>query len=567
MARAFPQTGIDLEKRSENISYRVLQDDIVSDKEMMDTLSYMLLLSAAFAAFILIGRIVDAQRREIGINMALGVERWRIARRYLLIGIQIAVLGVVFGVLLSLLINRPLAEQLQQLIPAPYYDTSFQTDIFVQGAVVGVFIPLLAVIYPVWRAVRVAPIDAIQTGYHVSKGGGLAPLVARFPLPGNSFTLFPVRNLSRGLRRTAMTVLGIAIAISILIVVIGMVDTFLELLDTGRQEMEKGAPERTMVMFDDFYTLSDPVVAALTEQDQIAQAVPTIVLPGELMGEQEFDVVVQLMDLENDLWTPTISQGNIASEGPGVIITEKAAKDLAVGLGDMVTLRHPYRESQQALRLTETPVEVVGIHPDILRTTVYMDIKDAAILNLDGMVNALYVNPVAGANTKELQQTIAKTSGVALVRRVAATLDSIEGFLQAFVGIFQAIQLVVLAMAFLVAFNTTRTNMEERQRDIATMFAFGTRIRTALRMTMTENLIIGLLGTALGIGLGWFLLNTTLLEMWERDAPELSTVMSVSPSTYGWAVLIGVVVVTVTPIFLTRRLTKMDIPSTLRVVE
>jgi hypothetical protein len=33
------------------------------------------------------------------------------------------------------------------------------------------------------------------------------------------------------------------------------------------------------------------------------------------------------------------------------------------------------------------------------------------------------------------------------------------------------------------------------------------------------------------------------------------------------AVLIGVVAVTLTPLFLARRLTKMDIPSTLRVVE
>jgi putative ABC transport system permease protein len=238
-----------------------------------------------------------------------------------------------------------------------------------------------------------------------------------------------------------------------------------------------------------------------------------------------------------------------------------------MNLDDMMTLRHPYRESLHAWRLTQTPVEIAGIHPDILRLAVYMDIKDAGILNLDGVVNALYVNPVAGVQTHEFQRALAQNEGAALVRRVAASIDSIEGLLEGYIGVFTAIQFVVLGMAFLVAFNTTRTNMEERRRDLATMFAFGTRVRTALRMAMTENLIIGLMGTALGIGLGWLLLNTTLLEMFERDAPELHTVMHVSSSTYGWAALIGVVVVAVTPIFLTRRLTKMDIPSTLRIVE
>jgi putative ABC transport system permease protein len=567
VAQAFPQTGINLEKRTESRPYRVLHDDIVSDEELMNTLSYLLLLGAAFAAFILIGRMVDAQRREIGINMALGTPPRRIARRYLLIGAQIALLGVVFGVLFSLLINRPLAEELQKMIPAPYYDTSFQTDIFVQGAIIGTLIPFLAVVYPVWRAVRVVPIDAIQTGYFVSKGGGLAPLLAHIPLPGNSFTLFPVRNLSRGLRRTVMTVLGIAIAVSILIAIIGMVDTFLAILDTGRQELEKGAPDRTLILLDDFYPVSDPVVSEIVGGDAVAQSVPSIVLQGELVGDQAFEVVIQLMDLDNALWAPTIKAGGIDSAGPGVIIAEKAAQDLGVAVGDTVMLQHPVRESRHAWRVTQTPVEVIGIHGDIVRIPVYMDLKDAAILNLDGTVNALYVNPVTGVETADFERGLAQAGGVASVRRVAANIDSLESFFEEYIGIFRAIQFIVLAIAFLIAFNTTRTNMEERQRDVATMFAFGTRVRTAVRMAMTENLIIGLLGTVVGIGLGWLLLNTTLLEMFERDAPELGTAMSVSTATYGWAVLIGVVVVAVTPIFLTRRLTKMDIPATLRVLE
>jgi putative ABC transport system permease protein len=567
IAQTFPEIGVDLEKRSENASYRVLQDDIVSDKELLDTLSYLLLLGAAFAAFILIARIVDAQRREIGINMALGAPPRRIARRYLLIGAQIALLGVLFGAAFSLLINRPLAKELQKMIPASYYDTSFQTDIFVQGALIGVLIPFLAVIYPVWRAVRVAPVDAIQTGYYVSKGGGLAPLLARIPLPGSSFTLFPVRNLSRGLRRTTMTVLGIAIAVSVLIAVIGMVDTFVGILDAGSQELRKEAPNRTQVMLDDFYPLLGSVVSEIDAEEGVAQAVPSIVLPGKLAGDKTFDVMIQMMDLDNDLWTPTIKEGGTNSEGPGILIAEKAARDLGVEVGDTVTLQHPYRVSRYAWHLIQTPVRVIGIHGDVLRIPVYMDIEYAAIMNLDDLVNSLYVNPAAGVNMPEFQRTLAQIQGVASVRRVLAAQDRLKSFLDQYIGVFQAMQFVVLVMAFLVAFNTTRTNMEERQRDIATMFAFGTRVRTAIRMAMTENLIIGLLGTALGIGLGWLLLSTTLLGMFERDAPELGTVLTVSQATYGWAVLIGVIVVALTPILMTRRLVRMDIPSTLRVIE
>jgi putative ABC transport system permease protein len=564
---AFPEVGISLEKKTENLVYRLLYDDVASDQENFDTFSSILLLGAALGAFILIGRIVDAQRREIGINMALGVPPRRIARRYLLIGAQIALLGMILGVVLGLLINQPLGRLLGEFIPMPYSETPFQVDVFAQAAFIGVLIPFLAVIYPVWRAVRVTPVDAIQTGYLVSKGGGLAPLLARVPLPGSSFTLFPIRNLSRGLRRTIMTVLGLSIAVTILIAFIGMIDTFRETLNVGRQEMEKDAPERTLIVFDDFYPLSSPLVSEIATHDEIAQAMPGVVLPGQLGGDEGFEIVIQLIDLDNDLWSPTIVRGEGKSEGLGVLISEKAARDLDADVGDSVTLRYPRRESPHAWSLARTPAQIVGVHPDILRGTVYVDIEDAAALNLEGIVNSLHVNPAAGVNADRLRQTLAQTPGVAAVRGVSANLASIESLLDQYIEIFTVIQMVVLVMAFFIAFNTTRSNLEERQRDIATMFAFGTRVRTAIRMAMVENLIIGALGTLLGIGLGWLMLSTTLLAQFEHDAPDLHTILDVAPATYGWAVLIGVIVVTVTPIFAARRLIKMDIPSTLRVLE
>ncbi len=567
MAQAFPEIGVDLEKRTENRAFRVLDDDIKSDEELMDGLAALMLLGAGFGAFILIGRIVDAQRREIGINMALGVPRNRIARRYLLIGAQIAFLGMILGAALGLLINQPLATELNKLIPLPYLDSSFQTDLYLESALIGLVIPFAAVLYPIWRAVRVAPVDAIQTGYLISKGGGLAPLVARIPLPGSSFTLFPVRNLSRGLRRTFMTVLGLAIAIVILIAVSGMIDTFYETLRVGREEIEQGVPERTLVAFDGFHPLSDPLISDIAADERIAQAVPAVVLPGQLTGDQTFDVVVQMMDLENDLWTPTLVRGGVTSDSPGVLINEKAARDLGVDVGDSLVLNHPYRESEHAWRIAQTQVQVVGIHRDILRVTVYMDIKHAPIMNLDELVNSVQVGPGAGVDVKELQRALSQMKGVATVRKMSATTIAIEGFLDDYIGVFLVLQFVVLVIAFLIAFNTTRTNIEERRRELATMFAFGTRVRTVIRMAVVENMITGLLGTALGLGLGWWLLNTSLKGFFESDAPELGAIFTISATTFGWAVLIGVVVVSITPGLLTRRLLKMDIPSTLRVIE
>jgi putative ABC transport system permease protein len=437
MAQAFPQVGLRLEKRSENRVYRILYDDIPGDQEMFDTFAFILLLGAAFGAFILIGRIVDAQRREIGINMALGVPRVRIACRYLLVSAQIALLGMALGMVLGLLINEPMGELISQMIPTPYFESPLQPEVFLRGALIGLVVPFLAVLYPIWRAVRVPPVDAIQTGYLVSKGGGLAPLLARSPLgrvSGSSFTQLPLRNLSRGLQRTLMTVLGLSMAIIVLITIVGMIDSIHETLDSGRQETQKNAPDRTLVLFDDFYPLSGDLVSDIAANSRIAQVVPGIALPGRVTGGETIDVLIQLLDLDNDLWTPTIVRGKGGSrgDGPGILLTEKAARDLGVDVGDSVTLRHLYRESQYAWRFTKTPVQVVGIHPGILRTAVYMDIRDASIMNLDGVTNGLHINPATGVEETTLRQELSRFEEVASVRRALATTEAVRDILDEF---------------------------------------------------------------------------------------------------------------------------------------
>jgi putative ABC transport system permease protein len=572
LGQVFPQVGLDLEKVSENPLYRMLYDDIPGDQQMYDTFSFILLLGAAFGAFILIGRIVDAQRREIGINLALGVPALHIARRYLLIGAQIAFLGMALGVGLGLLLNQPMGNMIGELLPTPYFEPTFQPQVFLRGALIGMIIPFLAIIYPVWRAVRVQPVDAIQTGYLVSKGGGLAPLMAQLPLgrlPGSSFTQLPLRNLSRGPRRTLMTVLGLAMAIVVMIAIIGMIDTVNETMDTGAREIKQDAPDRTLVLLDDLYPLSGSPVTDVLENDKVAQAVSGIYLPGQLIGDETFEVFVQLMDLDNDLWSPTVAKGDRHSSGemPGILITEKAARDLGVNVGDGVTLRHPYRESQRAWRLASTSVQVVGIHPDVLRTVVFMDIEDASVMNLEGVVNTLHLNPAPGVGIDDLRQDLSPVKGMVAVRRASVVAEALSDFLDDFMGVFVVIELVVLVMTLLIAFNTTRSNIDERRRELATMFAFGTPVRTVLRMAMVENLIVGVLGTAVGIGLGWLVLNTLLMGRFDEMMPELSPVVTLAPFTLGLAVLFGVLVVMVTPLLMARRLVRMDIPSTLRVIE
>jgi len=582
MAEAFPQVGVTFEEKSQNRVYSFLYEDVPGDQAMFNIFAFLLLAGAAFGAFTLVSRMVESQRREIGIHMALGVESGIIARRYLFAGAQIALLGVLFGLVAGAMLSRAFGSFLQEMFPMPYMEMPFQIPVFLRGALLGVVIPLLAAVYPIWRAVRVTPIEAIQTGYLVAKGGGLAPSLARFHLPGSSIAKFPFRNLLRNPRRALLTILGVTMAVILLVTTIGMLDTFAATLDAGREEHLKGAPHRMLVTLDNVYPveLLPTVRLRLTNVSGeastlgISKAEPLLTLPGTVSSWDggEFDVIIQLMDPDNDLWTPTLLRGNRGAAGqspdePGVLISEKAARDLGVDVGDTVTLEYPYRETMFGYRLKESEVQVVGIHADVLRLYLYMDIQDAAMMNLDGLANSLQISPAAGIGEEEIRKELSQMPGVASVRSVSALVDTYAEMLELFVGIFAIGQYVAILLAFLIAFNTTSINVDERRRELATMFAFGTRIRTTVRMSMIENLVTGVLSTIIGIGLGWMVLHHILSVRMETTLPEIGILIHVAPSTLALVAFLGVVVVALAPVFTIRKLSRMDIPSTLRVIE
>jgi putative ABC transport system permease protein len=150
---------------------------------------------------------------------------------------------------------------------------------------------------------------------------------------------------------------------------------------------------------------------------------------------------------------------------------------------------------------------------------------------------------------------------------VSALVEVFENLMNMFVAFFSIVAVAVAVLAFLIAFNSTSISVDERAREIATMFAFGVRVRTVTRMTMLENLITGALGTLLGVGLGYVVLVWMMTDRMVAQMPDIGLTITVSPLTLVMAVVLGVVVVALTPLFNMRKMLRMDIPSTLRVME
>jgi putative ABC transport system permease protein len=542
-------------------SYRVLYEDIQGDEELWRAIAILLLAGAAFAALNLTTRIVEAQRREIGIGMALGVRPRLLAVRPLLFAAQVALIGVLFGIGVGYLVGIPLAGAFQGLLPLPVWHTPFQGGTFAQAAVIGFVLPFAAAAWPVWRAVRVQPVEAIRVGHLAARGSGLAPLLKGLRLPGPGYHQMPLRNVLRTPRRSALTLLGIAAAIATLVTIVGLLDTFRATLGSASQELLRTAPARVTVSLDSYYPANGPVVAKVRALPQTGRVQAGMMVPGTVRGHgQLVDVAAEALP-PRAAWAPQLSAGRLAG---GLVLSRKAAADLDVTVGSVVTLRRP-QATGGGLRTVSSPVRVAGIDPSPMRAYAYLDSPTAArLLGLPGMTNLLTVLPSAGHSAADLQQALLNVPHVASAQSVRAATDGLRASLDQFTGILNVAAGVALLLVLLIALNTATISTDERSRENATMMAFGLPARTVLGMTTTESVLAGTVtGVAAGYGLlAWLTASTVASVM-----PEIGVSPAVSPGTAAAAVLLGTAAVAAAPLFTVRRLWRTDIPATLRVVE
>ena len=562
---AVPDVGVSIVRADEEPVADFLYRDARNDQRTLTAFAILLLAGAALAAFNLVSRAVEAQRREIGIGMALGVKPRTLAIRPLALGAQIGVIGALLGVPVGIGLAELFKGVFREFLPLPVYASTFPTDRYLLGALVAAVIPVLAAALPVRRAISVQPVEAIRTGHRAASGFAAAGLLRRVHLPGRPFAQLPVRNLLRAPRRTLMTVIGLGAVLTTVVGILGVFDSVTNVADRLQAELLRTSPNRLEI------ALSGPVPAdgvevmrvASTPGVQVAEA--TLTVGATLRADStEIPIALSFVDPSSRIWHPTVAEGQDA--GAGVMLATKAADDLGVSVGDTVLLQHPSRDGS-SITIDETQVRVSGIHNNPIRAVAYMDQSQAAALGLAGFANTVTVAPRPGTPAGTLEQTLFGQPGIASVRPAAAEVDALRSALDEFRSIIRAIAYVTLALALLVAFTSTSVSVDERRRDYATMFAFGLPPRAGLRVATTESLVTGVLGTGVGLILGLAVAGWIVTALFSDTYPDLGLRTTLARGSIATTVIVGIVAVALAPLLTYRRLRRMDIPSTLRVVE
>ncbi len=330
------------------------------------------------------------------------------------------------------------------------------------------------------------------------------------------FWVMAYRDLLRNRRRTVITFVAIALGLTLVIfmngLITGMLDGMLRdtiRLDTGHIQIRAESYEvvKTSLLWRDLIDNADELAARAAAMPEV-KAVSPILWAGGVLGtaSESTSVRVSGIDPTSALFDP-VREGLRAGEflsGDGrgqILIGQRLANELGVGVGDRINLAVGNPDGLPE----EGQFTIVGLintgFPGIDNANVFLSLPQAQRITGSG----------DRASTVRIQlNDIEDTDKVAAALQTPGltVLDwrELNEFIMTTMETGTAVYAILYAIIFLVVAviiaNTLLMAVFERTREIGILAALGMKGRQIMTMFLFEATILGLVGSLFGIILG-----------------------------------------------------------------
>ncbi len=498
--------------RSKNAGMASFTSDADRVDHIASIFPLMFFLVAALVALTTMTRMVDEERLLVGTYKALGYTRARITGKYVAYAFAASAIGACAGIaVLSRLLPGVIMNAYAIMYYVPVKSLSPDVPIALVSAGLVIGITLVATWASVAATLREKPAALMLP--RAPKAGKRILLERMGPLWSRlSFTWkVTCRNLFRYKKRLVMTVVGIAGCTALLLTGLGLHDAINDIIDVQYGDIIK---HNALV------TLENKVDDArrgeldelLEESGALQSSTPafteTMLASGPRAHDKRIDVVVPrdpaAFSTMKELRT---REGHepLSIEANGVLLNEKMAVELGVGVGDTISI-----SPQDAMgNATSTVYEftVGALYENYIYNYLYVaqDVYEQATGKRAPM-NAIYANIDSDAQAREqLDERLRQTGIVKTVTYNDEVIDTYKTMLRSVDLIVVVLVVSAAALAFIVLYNLTNINIEERIREIATLKVLGFTKRETYAYIFREIVLLSIIGALLGLVLGVFL--------------------------------------------------------------
>lgn len=460
-------------------------------------------LVAALVCLTTMTRMVEEERTQIGAVKAMGYGTAAIAGKYLIYGALAALLGAVLGAAVgSVLIPWVIFISYKIMYVLPRLELRIYWPLCLTAGGAGLAVTLGATAWAMGSTARQSP--AVLLRPKAPKPGKRILLERVGPLWRRmSFSVkVSARNLFRYKKRLFMTVIGVAGCTGLLIAGLGLHSSIFDILDV--QFFDLYRYDVMLTLDADSPGAAERVEALLRERDDLSawtgfysrsvnfrgdgQSVEGYLIATDEPEALEQQIVLRDMDSKQPLKIP--ARGAIIDLKLSELLDRGTGSELEVDLGRPVSLE------VAAVR------EHYVYHYAFLTGESYRALTGESPAPNEYLISLKDPTPEA---VSELCTRFMRVEGVNSAQNKSAMANSFRKTMKVVDSAVMVIVLSAAALAFVVLYNLTNINVTERIRELATIKVLGFYDPEVAMYIYRENLVLTLLGIALGQLFGKYL--------------------------------------------------------------
>ena len=552
-----PYGSIGAIDRKDHLSYWFVENELKQNQAAARILPTIFLLVAAFLTNTVLTRLITTERSDIGLMKAFGYRNAQIGWHYAKLVMAITALGIALGWGLGALLGRISTDGYADTLNFPFLIYRPGPASFVIGATVSLAVGLLATARAVRGAARLPPVVAMRPPAPPTfrrRAEGPGRLAALLDEP----TRIIFRQLVRWPRRAAVTILGFAGAVALMILSLMFNDAVNEMARSHFGELQR---EDLALGFSD--PKSSIILNDIERLPGVMSVEPMRIVSADLVSEhRKHRGAVQGIAADAQLTKIyDVRRGVLPAPTEGLIINRKLAEKLQVGIGDDISV--------QVLEGRRPTIHLVvaEIYDAYIGMLAYMNLNTLNRRLGDRPV-AAYVNALID-ETKQAElltelKNLPAVSTIALKSVAMSSFhDTVAQTLMIFIAFFSAFS---FALGFGVTYNAQRIALSERGRELATLRVLGFSRGDTLYILLGESMLLVSIALPIGCILGWGLAALFVnASGFQTELMRLPLV--IQPSTYGLAVVVLLAASAVSGLVIKRSVDHLDMIAVLKTRE
>jgi putative ABC transport system permease protein len=541
--------------RDDQLSHKILSQEINQQKTMSTVFPSIFLGVAAFLLNVVLSRQVATQRSEIAALKAVGYTDAAIAIHYLKMILVIVLLGIVMGFMIGVWLGYFMTNMYTDFFHFPKLAYRVQPWIPLTAAAVSAFAAFGGAFNTLRGIMRLPPAEAMRPPSPTQYRRMLLERIGMERLLSPQARMI-ARTLERRPFRAALTAFGIACSVAVIVSGTFWQDAIDYLISVQFNAADRGDIQ---VVF------AEPV--ADSARYEIAH------LPGVLFTENSRAVPVRLRAGHRSYLTSVSGlpddsrlrrlldeqQRQIYLPPEGVLITDRLADRLGVKPGDIIQLE--ILEGNRVKR----DLPLAGVVNDLFGLTVYMDIRALNRLMAEGD-SISSVNIASGGDPdKALLARLKEMPKVATVSIKASALQTFNETSARNMLVFTAIVTIfAIAIAVGVVYNSARIALAERAWELASLRVLGFTRHEVSSLLLGELAIELLVAIPLGLWLG-YLLSVLIISFTHTETFSIPVI--IQPRTYAYAALATLLAGVVSALIVRHRIDHLDLVAVLKTRE